>query len=121
MRMSFGKIVWISRHNLTERNHEILDRAFGEGIPIYQIKETVNKEDIRKLTDLLKEEGELETTAFVVVLPMDLISELLKYTKNVFRFTVIRKVREDGSVEITPTGLEQILKVEVKTKHLVTI
>ena len=119
--MSFGKMVWISRHNLNERNHEILDKAFGEGVPIYQIKETLNREDIRKMVELLKEEGELETTAFVVVLPMDLISELLKYTKNVFRFTVIRKVKEDGSAEITPTGLEQILKVEVKTKNLVTI
>lgn len=117
--MKVTKIVWISRHNLTPENYEILSKAFGEGIPVFQIRETLDREDIKKLVDLFKDE--LETTAFVVVLPMDLTAELLKYTSNVYKFTVARKVKEDGSVEVTPTGLVQVLKVEVKTKPIVSL
>jgi len=107
------KIVWISRHQLNEENEEILRRAFGNWELVAWVKETVTPEDLRKLAE------EYSDAAFVVVLPPHLLSELLRYTKEVYRFIVDREVKEDGSVEFTPTGLEKIVRIEIVTERLV--
>jgi len=67
--MKVKKVVWISRHELDERNKEILSRAFGSWELVAWVKETVTTEDLRKLAE------EYSDAAFVVVLPPHLLAE----------------------------------------------
>lgn len=107
------KIVWISRHELDERNKEILNKAFGSWELVKWVKDTVTPEDLKKLAE------EYSDAAFVVVLPPQLLAELIKYTREVYRFVVNREVKEDGTAVFTPVGLERVLKIEVVTERLV--
>jgi len=107
------KIVWISRHQLHEENKRILDKAFGNWELVAWIKDTVTPEDLRRLA------GEYSDAAFVVVLPPQLLAELLKYTKEVYRFIVDRDVKEDGTAVFTPVGLEKVVRIEIVTERLV--
>lgn len=107
------KIIWISRHELTEKNNRILDKAFGNWELVKWVKDTVTAEDLKKLAE------EYSDAAFVVVLPPQLLAELVRYTKEVYRFIVDREVKEDGTAVFTPVGLERVLKIEVVTERLV--
>lgn len=107
------KVVWISRHELNEKNKEILDRAFGEWRVEHWEKETVNGEKLGLLKAFHPD------AKFVVVLPPQLIAELLKHTTEVYRFVVERKVDEQGNAEFIPIGLEKILRIDVVTERVV--
>ncbi len=107
------KIVWISRHQLNEENKRILDKAFGRWELVAWIKDTVTAEDLKKLAE------EYSDAAFVVVLPPQLLAELVRYTKEVYRFVVNREVKEDGTAIFTPTGLERVVRIEIVTERLV--
>jgi hypothetical protein len=111
--MEMTKVVWISRHKLNEANKEILTRAFGEWELVEWIRETVTTTDLQELVEKHKD------AMFVVVLPPQLIAELLKFTPNVYRFTVERTVDEHGNVVFTPVGLEKIVRVEIVTERVV--
>jgi len=109
------KLVWVSRHELTPQNHQILKQAFGDDYEVIQFKETVK--DVRELKRFADDVG---GDGYVVVLPPHLIMELMKIDQRpVYRFVVERKVLESGDVEIKPIGLEQILEVKVVTKRIV--
>jgi len=109
-----GKLVWVSRHELTEENWRILRKAFRD-IEVVQFSQTVK--DIRELVEFADRHG---ADAFVVVLPPHLIQQLLQATdKPVYRFIVERKVKENGEVEFTPVGLERIVRIEVVTERVV--
>jgi len=110
--MEMKKVVWVSRHELNERNKEILNKAFGSWELVW-IKETVTPEDLRKLAE------EYSDAAFVVVLPPQLLAEVLKYTKEVYRFVVNREVKEDGTAVFTPVGLEKVIRIEIVTERVV--
>jgi hypothetical protein len=113
MKKEIRKIVWISRHELNKKNKEILTRAFGEWEIAEWVRETVTAEDLKELTEKHKD------AMFVVVLPPQLIAELLKFTPNVYRFTVERTVAEHGNVVFTPVGLEKIIRIEIVTERVI--
>jgi len=109
------KLVWVSRHELNEKNLEILRKAFGDIVEVLQYKETV-----RDVNELVRFAESHNADAFVVVLPPHLIQQLLQATdKPVYRFIVERKVKENGEVEFTPVGLERIVRIEVVTERVV--
>lgn len=107
------RVVWISRHELNERNREILDRAFGRWEIVEWVRDTVDVQMLRELAEKHRD------AKFVVVLPPQLIMELLRHTNEVFRFIVDRKVREDGSAEFIPIGLEKIKEIKIVTERIV--
>ena len=107
------KVVWISRHQLNEENKEILSRAFGSWELVKWVRDTVTPEKLKELTE------EYSDAAFVVVLPPQLLAELLRYTKEVYRFVVDREVKEDGTAVFTPVGLERVARIEIVTERLV--
>jgi len=45
------KVLWISRHELNERNWEILKKAFGDNVEVVQYKDTVT--DVNKLKEII--------------------------------------------------------------------
>ena len=107
------KIVWVSRHELDERNHRILQEAFKD-YEIVQYKETVK--DVKELVDFADKHN---ADAYVVVLPPHLIQQLLKDKRPVYRFIVEREVDEIGNVKFTPIGLERIVKIQIITERVV--
>jgi len=111
------RLVWVSRHELTEENWRILRKAFGlEEIEVVQYTKTV--EDIRELIEFADQHG---ADAFVVVLPPHLIQQLLQATdKPVYRFVVEREVLPNGEAKFTPIGLERIVRVEIVTERVVS-
>ena len=107
-------LVWVSRHELTDLNKQILQKAFGD-FDVVQFKDTV--QDIR---DLKAFADQHRADAYVVVLPPHLIQQLMQVDKRpIFRFVVERKVNEQGNVEFTPIGLEQIKEIKVVTERIV--
>ena len=109
------RIVWVSRHELNEKNHEILKKAFGE-YEVVQYKETVK--DVAELLDFARN---VMADALIVVLPPNILQELIqkKGSISVYRFTVERIVKEDGSVKFIPTGLEEIVEIKIVTRRVV--
>jgi len=111
--MSEVKVVWISRHELNEKNREILDKAFGSWELVDWIKETIAIEDIKTLVEKHKD------AKFVVVLPPNLLAEFLRFTNEVYRFIVEREVKPDGTAVFTPVGLEKITRIVIETERVV--
>ena len=109
------RMLWSSRHELNERNWEILKKAFGDNVEIVQYKDTVT--DVNKLKEIADKNG---VEAYIVVLPPHLIQQLMQVDKRpIYRFVVDRKVKEDGSVEFVPIGLERIKEIKVVTERIV--
>jgi len=107
-------LVWVSRHELTQLNHEILRKVFGD-YEIVQFKETVN--DIQ---ELIKFADDNNADAYIVVLPPHLIQQLLSRDKRpVYRFIVERKIDEQGNAEFIPVGLERIVEIKIVTERIV--
>ena len=105
------KLLWISRHDLTQENKEILKKAFGE-FKVEQYSDTVDAEKIREL-------GQQGYDAAIVVLPPQLLAPALRSFPAVYRFIVEREVKKDGTAVFTPTGLEKIVEVRIVTEQVV--
>lgn len=107
-------LLWVSRHELTDRNHSILRKAFGE-YEVVQYRETV--QDVKQLKQYADENG---VDAYIVVLPPNLIMELMKIDRRpIYRFITERKVDEQGNAIFTPIGLEKIEEIKIVTTHIV--
>ena len=108
------RLVWVSRHELTDLNKQILQKAFGD-FDVVQFKDTV--QDIR---DLKQFADQHRADAYVVVLPPHLIQQLLAIDRRpIYRFIVERRLKENGEAEFIPTGLEQIKEIKVVTERIV--
>ena len=108
------RFVWVSRHELTDLNKQILKKAFGD-FDVVQFKDTV--QDIKDLKQFADQRG---ADAYIVVLPPHLIQQLLAIDKRpIYRFIVERKVNEQGDVTFTPIGLERIKEIKVVTERIV--
>ena len=108
------RFVWVSRHELTDLNKQILQKAFGD-FDVVQFKDTV--QDVRDLKQFADQHG---ADAYVVVLPPHLIQQLLAIDKRpIYRFIIERKVDEQGNAVFNPIGLEQIKEIKVVTKRIV--
>lgn len=113
--MGHVKLVWVSRHSLTEKNWDILKCAFPQGVTLYQYRDTVS--DVRELKEFA---DKVEADAYVVVLPPHLIQQLMQIDRRpIYRFVVDRKLLPDGEVIFDPVGLERIVKIEVVTERVV--
>jgi len=108
------RLVWVSRHELTDLNKQILQKAFGD-FDVVQFKDTV--QDIKQLRQFADQH---RADAYVVVLPPHLIQQLLAIDQRpIYRFIVERKVDEQGNAVFTPIGLEQIKEIKVVTERIV--
>ena len=107
-------LVWVSRHELTPQNHEILKHAFGD-YSVVQYADTIN--DVGDLKTFADKHG---ADAYVVVLPPHLIQQLMNADRRpVFRFVVERTVDENGNATFVPIGLERIVEIKVVTERIV--
>jgi len=108
------RFVWVSRHELTDLNKQILQKAFGD-FDVVQFKDTV--QDIRQLKEFADQS---KADAYIVVLPPHLIQQLMQVDKRpIYRFIVERRLKENGEVEFIPIGLEQIKEIKVVTERIV--
>ena len=108
------KLVWVSRHELTDLNKQILQKAFGD-FDVVQFKDTV--QDIRQLKEFADQS---KADAYIVVLPPHLIQQLMQVDERpIYRFIVERKVDEQGNAVFNPIGLEQIKEIKVVTERIV--
>jgi len=108
------RFVWVSRHELTDLNKQILQKAFND-YEITQYKDTV--QDVRDLKQFADQHG---ADAYIVVLPPHLIQQLMQVDKRpIYRFIVERKVDEQGNAVFNPIGLEQIKEIKVVTERVV--
>lgn len=117
------KVLWVSRHEMTEHQFADLQRVLADEVTLCYWKETVQKAE-----DLLPAMEEADVIA--VVLPLHLLSEVLKLAngKMVLQsvtertLTDIELILEDGrkerDVRFEHKHWEQILKVEVCKKIL---
>lgn len=107
-------VIWVSRHPLSMENIEILRKAFGDDIRIRQVTKTLTEEEVKGLVEYNGKDAK-----YVVVLPPNLLQALIDTGAEVYRFVVERKLKKDGSTDITPVGLERVLKIEYVTERVV--
>ena len=89
-------VLWISRHEMEEKQKEDLKRITGEDVRIIQWKETLN--NIQEIKQKIE-----ESDIVAAVLPLDLLSRLLKEVKGK---PVLQSVTEaDTSGWQTGTGI----------------
>jgi hypothetical protein len=110
------KVGWLSRHQWTEDQKKDLAKGLGikEGeIELSQEAATFNSS--KEIVSMIKEKNYKEA---VVVLPINLIGDLLKEGIQPLRAFMIRKLNEDGTVTFNHSHFERVIKVEVETKRL---
>lgn len=120
MIVDLKKILWVSRHTMTDEQEKELIDFYGD-VQIIQLDETVS--DINKIISY-------NADIYAVVLPVDLIAEL----KNKTNAEIIRPVSERIKTDIqriNPAtdkyeseyvfkhiGWQKIIKAEIKTEFL---
>ena len=106
------KIVWLSRHDPQKSQIEELKKFFG-AVEIVQVSAVIN--NVSEIIKIMEENGAEE---IVVVLPPNLISELLRLGVKPLRAVMERILHDDGSVEFKHSHFERIIKIEIITKRL---
>lgn len=108
------RLLWVSRHALNEKNHEILKKAFND-YEVYQYSQTV-----RDVSELVAFADQHNIDAYIVVLPPHIVQQLLAIDRRpIYRFVVERIDKGGNEVEFVPVGLERILRIEVVTERVV--
>lgn len=108
------RLVWVPRHELNDRNHYILKKAFGK----YEIRQYPHR--VKCIHDLIYFAELVNADAFLVVLPDHQLAELFKYSKlPIYRFIVRRVEKDDGSKEFIIKGLEEIIDYTIVTRRIV--
>jgi len=113
------RFCWVSRHELNELNMEILNKAAEkmgyDEWDYVQFADTVN--DVQELIDFA---NEYNCDAYIVVLPPNLIMQLMqKDKKPVYRFVVDRVLDDKGNATFIPIGLELIKEIKIVTERIV--
>ncbi|MBQ8749664.1 MAG: hypothetical protein IJZ29_04290 [Clostridia bacterium] len=105
------KILWLSRHQMTEEQIGSLKEKYGE-VEVVQHDEQVNS-----ASEILPLINEVDILA--VVLPIDMVGNLLKLTdKPIIYAKNGREFTADGKVAFSFNGWHQYLKVDIETKPL---
>ena len=116
------KVLWISRHEMTQEQRSDLDRITG-GAELLLWKETVT--DIAKLLPLLQ-----QADAVAAVLPPELLAELLALAGDKPVLRAVSERRATGCIRTLPdgrreqefayvhAGWEQLLRMDVRTRRL---
>lgn len=116
------KVLWISRHEMTQEQRSDLDRITG-GAELLLWKETVT--DIAKLLPLLQ-----QADAVAAVLPPELLAELLALAgdmpvlravserKATGRFRTLPDGRREQEFAYVHGGWEQLLRMDVRSQRL---
>lgn len=119
------KILWLSRHDMTSEQLEVLKRIYGDKIEIKHYKETV-----KSWRDVVEIGADCDVLA--VVLPPNIIADLVNPMNNIK--PVIRAIAnrlETGRMITNPAtgkqekefkfehaGWERIKKIEIVTERL---
>ena len=117
------KVLWVSRHEMTEAQKADLDRVMGGGAELIPMRETVR--DVAVLRPLLA-----GADAVAAVLPPELLRELLTLAgeKPVLRAvsgrqptgrtTTLPDGRQEPEFAFVHVCWEQVLRVEIVTRRL---
>lgn len=117
------RVLWISRHTMTQTQLADLQRVMGGPIQLTMWPETV--EDVEALRPMVE-----QSDAVAAVLPMEKLAQLLKITGNRPVLQAKSGRMPTGHWAIQPTGAveqefafvhlgwQQILEVQVKTRAL---
>ncbi len=107
------RLVWVSRHDLTNENWKILEKAFGK-VEVFQYKETVK--DVKELKEFADRH---DANGYIVVLPPHFIMDLMKIdNRPIYRF-VVNRIIIGNEVEYIPIGLERVIEIHVVTERIV--
>lgn len=118
------RILWFSRHQLTQEQRNDLQRIYG-AFELIRMSGTINN-----ISEILKTGQDNEVDVYAVVLPTNLLQELIEKTNlPVIRSCIVRA--ETGNTIInSSTGLaekeymiahkhwEQVIRLELITKKL---
>ena len=105
------KILWLSRHQMTEEQINELMKIYGDIIVLQDSKQINNVEE------LLQDIESMDVLA--VVLPIEMVGELLKITDKPIIYAENKRVfDENGKVAFSFGGWRQYVRVDIETKAL---
>jgi len=116
------KVLWVSRHNMTDHQIAELRRICSDDISITQYADTLDS--IEPLYPLID-----ECDIIAVVLPIQLLKDLVAYTDKMVIMTVSERKatgrlqrlpdgRLDPEFIVTPSSWIQIVQFELQTRKL---
>jgi len=107
------KILWFSRHDMTEVQKSDLENIFKSTLEINQVNKTV-----RSAFELADEAAECDIA--VVVMPLNLQQQMLKVLngKPMLIARSHRIQQPDGSFEFVHAGFDKISKIEIIKEEL---
>lgn len=106
------KVLWLSRHSATGSQIDDLKRIFGE-VEIVEVSQTVNSG--REVTDLMQSN---DCNEAVVVLPPNLLEQIIRGGYKPLRAVMERELQEDGSAVFTHSHFERVNEVKIITERL---
>ena len=112
--MTMKKVLWISRHQMTEAQFKDLERALGDEVSLLNWTETVT--ELAALRPWLE-----QADVVAAVLPPELFSQLLQAAaKRVPTGRVYRNANGAAEAEFrfVHAGWQQILKLDMQVKAL---
>lgn len=105
------KILWLSRHQMTEEQINELIKIYGDVIIFNDSRQINNVEE------LLQDIESMDVLA--VVLPIEMVGELLKITDKPIIYAENKRVfDENGKVAFSFGGWRQYVRVDIETKAL---
>ena len=94
------KVLWVSRHQMTEEQRSNLERGLGDSLELIPWRNTV--ESIEELLPAI--EG---TDALAVVLPTDLLAKLMEYVGERPVLYAVSERRRTGRMHTLPDGRQE--------------
>lgn len=107
------KILWLSRHDPTPVQIEQLRQAFGD---VEIVQEAVDIKEPSQVKELMERH---EASEVMAVLPINLLSGLIRLGVKPIRAVMDRKVNENKEATFTHLHFERVEKIEVVTTRLV--
>ena len=117
------KVLWISRHEMTNEQKSDLDRVMGDKVELITLKNTIrNVDEVRSSLP--------NVDAVAVVLPPDMLQQLLPIAGNkpilravsnrepTGRMLTLQDGRQEPEFAFVHVYWEQVLSVDIQTRRL---
>lgn len=109
------KVLWLSRHSAEDAQVAELERIFAAHDTVETVEISQSVKSGQEVIDLMASNGCDEA---VVVLPPNLLAQVIRGGYRPLRAVMDRKVNDDGSVDFIFSHFEKVMEVKIITEKL---
>lgn len=108
-----NKVLWFSRHEMTELQYQDLERIYGEGLEVTQVNKTIGS--VSEIEENIKEHH-----IIAIVAPVRMQQEIIETAgwRPVISCRNKRILTDEGKASFIHDGWFRIRKVDIVTENL---